>query len=404
MKASRRSIRISLRRLLLMILVLVPPVLSAAGGLDWKNDLQIHGFFSQGYVKTTDNSFYGDSEDGSFDFRDIGLNASLRLSPRWLVSAQLLSRKAGKMGDGSVDLDYGLVDFTAFSDDHLRFGVIAGRFKNPVGLYNDTRDVPFTRPSVFLPQSIYWDKIRNIMLSNDGGQLYGEFFYDRHSLYLQLGSGYSRTDENMEWAYLGYDWQGELKNNGLGTVGRALYELDGGRLRAALSGISVKFDFEPGPGDIIGAGNIDIDYWVGSLQYNAERWSLTAEYMREPARWQGFQMPIHNNDTNAEGFYLQGTYQLFNDWELLLRYDAAFLNRNDRSGAGQSALTGLPAHLFYSKTWSLGVTWSISEYMMLRAQYDIVDGTAFLSYRENPDPFETERYWDMFSLLFSVGF
>jgi len=387
-----------------MILVLVPPMLSAAGGLDWKNDLQIHGFFSQGYVKTTDNNFYGDSEEGSFDFRDIGLNASLRLSPQWLVSAQLLSRKAGEMSDGKINLDYGLIDFTAFSDEHSRFGMIAGRFKNPLGLYNDTRDVPFTRPSVFLPQSIYWDKIRNIMLSNDGGQLYGEFFYGRHNLSLQFGAGYIPIDENLEWAYLGNDWQGELKNDGLSNVGRALYELDGGRLRMALSHIATTMEFQPGPADIIGTGALEIDYWIGSLQYNAERWSLTAEYMREPMQWREFRFLLQDKETDAEGYYLQGTYRLLEDWELLLRYDAAFLDRNDRNGKEQSAGTGLPAHVYYSRTWSLGVTWSITEYMMLRAQYDIVDGSAFLSYRENPDPFDTERYWDMFSLLFSVGF
>lgn len=404
MTAFEKSKWNSLAGLFPVLLFLLPAVSPAADGLDLKNDLQIHGFFSQGYVKTTDNRFYGDSQDGSFDFREIGLNASLRLGPRWLISAQLLSRTAGEMSDGSVNLDYGLVDFTAFSDEHRRLGVIAGRFKNPIGLYNDTRDVPFTRPSVFLPQSIYWDKIRSIMLSNDGGQLYGEFFYDRHSLYLQWGAGRLPIDENLEWAYLGNDWQGKLKNGGLSKVGRVLYELDGGRLRLALSGITTELEFEPGPGDPIGAGRTEIDYWVGSLQYNAERWSLTAEYMQEPVHWRDYQMPIRNEDSVAEGYYLQGTYSLSQDWELLLRYDAAFLSRDDRSGTKQNALTGVPAHLLFSKTWSFGVTWNINQYLMLRAQYDRVDGTAFLSGRENPNPFQTEQNWDMFSLQFVAGF
>ena len=404
MKASRRSTWNSLSRLLLLILATAGPALAAGEGLNWNNDLQIHGFFSQGYVNTSDNNFYGDSEDGSFDFRDIGLNASLRLGPRWLVSAQLLSRTAGEMDDGNVNLDYGLVDFTAYSDERLRFGVIAGRFKNPLGLYNDTRDVPFTRPSVFLPQSIYWDKIRNIMLSNDGGQLYGELFHDRHSLSLRLGAGYLPVDENLEWAYLGNDWQGELKNDDPSIVGRVLYELDSGRLRLALSHITTTMVFHAAPGDPFDEGSVDVDYSIASFQYNAERWGLTAEYMREPLHWHGLGFPIRNDDNIADGYYLQGTYRPFEDWELLLRYDAAFLDQNDRDGTGQSAETGLPAHLFYSKTWSFGITWNIREYMMLRAQYDIVDGTAFLSNRENPNPFDTERNWDMLSLLFSVGF
>ncbi len=387
-----------------ILLALAPVVAGAEEWPDWTYDLQIHGFFSQGYVKSSDNSFYGDSEEGSFDFREIGLNASLRLGQRWLVSAQLLSHKAGEMTDGRIGLDYGLVDYTLVADEHRRMGVIAGRFKNPLGLYNDTRDVPFTRPSVFLPQSIYWDKLRNIMLSADGGQVYAEFYRGRHGLDLQLGGGYLNTDDNLEWAYLGNDWGGELGNNSTALVGRALYELDDGRLRLALSGVTTAMEFEPAPTDPIGAGTMAVDYLIGSFQYNAEDWSLTAEYMREPVEWRGFSFPLQMDKGTAEGYYLQGTYRITQDWEVLLRYDASFLNRDDRDGRKQSERAGVPAHRFYSHTWSLGLTWDIDDAMMLRAQYDWIDGTGFLSAKENPNPFAMERYWNMFSLLFSVGF
>ena len=44
------------------LLALVSPVLHAD---DWTDDIQVHGFMSQGFVKTTDNRFFGDSDDGS---------------------------------------------------------------------------------------------------------------------------------------------------------------------------------------------------------------------------------------------------------------------------------------------------------------------------------------------------
>ncbi len=391
-------------RWLWILLLLLPGVTAAEQSPGWWDDLQLHGFLSQGYVKSSDNSFYGDSEQGSFDFREIGLNASFRFSPRWLVSAQLLSRKAGEMSDGGVNLDYGLVDFTVLSDEYRRVGLVVGRFKNPIGLYNDTRDVPFTRPSVFLPQSVYWDKLRDIMLSNDGVQLYGELYRGRHGLSLQLGVGNPPIDDNLEWAYLGYDWPGSVESDSPGIVGRALYELDDGRLRLALSGITTTMAYRPAAIDLLAAGSIDIDYFVGSFQYNGENWSLTAEYMQEPVRWSGFGDVVRDKRNTADGVYLQGTYRPLPDWELLLRYDAAFLDNSDRDGERQGAEKGLPAHLFYSHTWTFGLTWSPNEHIMLRGQYDRVDGTAFLSNEENPNPFATVRNWDMFSLLLSVGF
>ncbi len=63
-----------------------------AGSLfDDDSPLQIHGFLTQGYVKTSDNSFFGNSEDGSTEFREIGVNLSYRISPKLMASGQLLS-------------------------------------------------------------------------------------------------------------------------------------------------------------------------------------------------------------------------------------------------------------------------------------------------------------------------
>ncbi len=139
--------------MLCVVLLAVAPAVAEEQGV-WPENLQLHGFLSQGYVKTSDNRFFGDSDEGSWDFREIGANLSYQPMPNLLFAGQLLSRTAGELYDGSVRLDYGLVDFTAVMEADRRLGVCVGRLKNPLGFYSDTRDVPFTRPSVFLPQSI----------------------------------------------------------------------------------------------------------------------------------------------------------------------------------------------------------------------------------------------------------
>ena len=35
---------------------------------------QIHGFVSQGFIKSTDNNYLGQSERGSFEFTEVGIN------------------------------------------------------------------------------------------------------------------------------------------------------------------------------------------------------------------------------------------------------------------------------------------------------------------------------------------
>jgi hypothetical protein len=397
-----------------LLLALIPALAGAVDRPGWLQELELHAFLSQGYVNTTHNMFMGDSPSGSFDFREVGANASLRLSPRWLVSAQLLSRKAGEMSNGSVQLDYGLVDFTAHASETWRLGFIGGRYKNPIGFYNDTRDVPFTRPSVFLPQSIYWEKLRDIMLSTDGVQAYGEYFHGNHSLALQLGIGLPRIDENLEWTYLGNNWPGEFEADRLSKLFRLAYEFNGGQIRLSLSGLDAALSFEGAPSSPIGSGKNDFQYWVGSFQYNAENWSFTTEYAQEPVEWRDYRTAVQRNYPSpaldksvvAEGLYLQGIWLFSEEWEVMLRYDAAFLDRNDRDGTEQSRETGyrVPAHNYYAKTWSLGLTWTINRHFMLRGQLDRVNGTAFLSTRENPDPTALTQRWTMFSLLFSAGF
>lgn len=192
------------------------------------DDFQLYGFLSQGYVKTSANRFYGESDKGSWDLREIGVNLSYRPRPELLISGQLLSRTAGNMYDGELRLDYGLIDYAPLMDLDRTMGVRLGRLKNPLGLYNDTRDVPFTRPSIFLPQSIYFDRVRNLELSLDGGGLYGDFVTDAGEFFFQLNYGLMDVDKNVEAAFLGQDWPGEMKTDDPWVTARLIYEYEGG--------------------------------------------------------------------------------------------------------------------------------------------------------------------------------
>ena len=120
---------------------------------------QVHGFLSQGYFLTSNhNNLFGDStHGGSLGFTEIGVNVSWVPRPDVQLAIQGLSRRAGGAAEGEPELDFALLDYAAVETADRRLGARVGRVRLPFGLYNDARDVPFTRPSILLPQSIYFN-------------------------------------------------------------------------------------------------------------------------------------------------------------------------------------------------------------------------------------------------------
>ncbi|MEJ2621595.1 MAG: hypothetical protein P8163_15430 [Candidatus Thiodiazotropha sp.] len=387
---------------LLALLLLSTSGLTAAQLDQLDGAFQVHGFLTQAHVKTTENSFFGDSQDGSWAFRELGINSSYQLTPGTMASIQLLSRRAGEMYDGSLGLDYAQLDTTIYRQDLNRFGVVMGRYKNPFGLYNNTRDVAATRPGIFMPQAIYWDRVRNMVLSNDGAQLFGDMYVDEHRFSLRLIAGKTPIDENVEKSYLDPMLNPQLQQDGLTLGGRLLYEWDGGRFNLAYSSATLKLDAET---SLLPAGSIDIDYQIFSAQYNGELWSLTFEYMQEPLDYSGFDGMMDAGDTTLDGYYLQGTYRLWDDLELFARYEESHYDKEDKRGEKTGQRLGLDAHNFYSRVTTLGLLWEVTDRMIVRGEFSQVDGTIFLSNQENNSaPNQRSRNWNLFSLLVSYSF
>lgn len=369
-------------------------------------DLQIHGFASQAFITTSDNNVFGNSDDdGSFGFTEIGLNALVRPLPRLQISAQGLSRRAGKGNSGIPRLDFAFADYRIFSKEANQFGIRAGRLKNPFGFYNDTRDVAFTRPSILLPQSIYFDRTRNLGLSADSVQLYGETSHPTFGSF-STQFGIIRPivhDRDTELAFLG-DQRGKLSPEA-SFIGRGIYESSNNRFRLAVSGIWLNTDYEQGAEDKLAPGSIQFSPIYVSAQYNSERWSLTSEYALRHFKYTNFNGSIFEGlDFFGESYYLQGVYRFNSKWEALLRYDVLFTDRADRDGKEWAAKTGAVPHSRFAKDLTVGLTWNVTPEFMLRAEYHRVNGTAWLSTLDNPNQSETNRHWNLFAIQASFRF
>jgi hypothetical protein len=370
--------------------------------------LRIHGFASQAAVQTSANRYYGDSTDTSFDLTELGLNASLRLNPRLLLAAQILSRRAGDMSDGSPEIDFALADINFAANARYRLGLRLGRIKNRLGLYNETRDVPFTHPGIFLPQVVYFDKVRNLVLSSDGLLLYADLYQPFGTFSATLASGLPVVDENVEAAYLMGDLDGDIQTKDNSWLASLWFNSATETIRLGLSGAAVSLKYDPDPSGFppIGPGTLDILYWIASAQYNAERWSLSAEYMAEPMTWRDFGPLRPDRDATAEGYYGEATYRLLPRWQLLLRYEEGFADRGDRDGRDLEQLTlgMVPSRSASSRILTLGLRWDITDQWLLRAEYQRHQGNFILSEIENPDFSRFEKHWDLFAIQAAFRF
>lgn len=386
--------------LLIAGMLVMFPVLA----IDITENVQVHGFASQAFIKTSANKYFGRSDAGSSDFRELGVNFSWQATPSIQWAAQIGSRRAGGTDDATPRIDLALVDFTLASGEAGRAGLRVGRHRIPLGLYNLTRDVANARPSIILPESIYSDHTRSLVLAMDGMQVYeelrtsiGDFFFDGGTGNFILDNIQKRTGTSAT----SYIW-------------RLMYEHDGGRLRLALTGFDANLDAIAPP---FRNPKFNLNFHLLSAQYNAENWSLTGEFAPSPRATYsklivpGFPPIIPDivfpdlRQTGQSG-YVQGTYNITPSWTALLRYDVNYLDRNDRSGAKTAAATfgATPAHSLFTKDWTVGIAWKVRPDTKIRAEWHHLNGTSWLSSRENPSKAATAPHWEMFALQASYSF
>lgn len=407
------------RSIWFMFACLSMPSLATAQDNYWHDKLQVRGFVSQAYIHTSDNKFYGNSEKGSFGLTELGLNANFEFSPSIRLAGQLLSRRAANTSSADPHVDFALIDINFVNNINGRFGTYVGRVKNPIGLFNETRDVAHTREGILVPQSAYFDRIRNTILSSDGIHLYADRYIDNDVLMFQFGSGYAPIDENLEYEFLGQSFDGKFRMKRPGLFGRILYEQDGGRWIYSLTSARVRFDFRPGAADQgLTKGNFQIDHTVLSVQHNAEKWRLTAEVLYQYIDYTDISPSFDFLTTNAFAYLLQANYQFNRSWQAFIRYEEFQLDKNSWNGRalarGSRAVTDqlaffgieqspMPEHVFYYKNVAVGGRWDVTPSLMLRAEYHWSNGTAILSPRE-VDLATSTRRWNMFSLALAYRF
>lgn len=378
----------------------------------WRETAQVRGFLSQGYTWTSSNNFFGHSETGSPNFTELGANLRIEAS-RWLdLAAQGIYRHAGKV-ENRVQLDFALADLTVLTEEHYAFHLRGGRVKNPFGLYNETRDVAFTRPSILLPQGIYFDRSRSLFLSSDGGQIFIENYAPWGDLSLAINIGMPRNqNDEIEASIFGFNAPGRLQANRPMYLGQLRYEYNAGELIFALSYADAELEYNAGSGDLVAlllaetqfkTGTIHSRPLVFSAQYNGERISLTGEYMIQFNEVQNFSADFDRSLT-SESWYIQGQYRIHDRLQAIARYDAHFVDRTNRNGKNLGLEPFRPRHAAFAKDWMVGLRWEITPSWMVSTEYHNITGTAWLPFKDNPNPNKNRENWHMVLGLIAFRF
>ncbi|MEH6649543.1 MAG: hypothetical protein V7707_05870 [Motiliproteus sp.] len=350
------------------------------------------GFINQGYTHSSGNSFFGDSSNGSWEFTDIGLGASWRQQPRLLFAARAIYRKAGNTTDDNVQLDYGLVDFTAISQMDYGLNLRAGRVKNPYGFYNETRDILSSRPSVLLPESIYRDSLRKVFHTSDGAALSGYKQWSSTLVSVDFVVGKPIMSDIARSEILGINFSGSFDDE-KGLIGRLMIEHPDSQLRYGISMATLEAGYTPAAGEAVLPGNFDMDVALLSIEKRYNDWTLTAEYQLNDFNISGLSAPGFQKSSEEKSYYGQLGYRWSDAWQGLIRYDTYYQDPDQKDNPE-----------FYSKDLTASVKYRYSARLTLAADLHYIEGTGWLSEIDQQPGQERDKYWTLLALQLGFTF
>lgn len=335
---------------------------------DSRPTIEVHGFVSQGYIKTFRNRYLADADGaGSFEFSEVGLNFTSQLTDRFRVGLQLFAHNLGSMGNYDARADWYYLDYR--HADWL--GVRAGRLKIPFGLYNEVRDIDAARPTVLLPTSIYSPTARDFVLAQSGAEIYGylgprragalEYRLYGGTIFLDIPPASVAMFPRFRIPYVG--------------GGRLMWETPIEGLRVGASGQILSLDLSVMPAGAMTLVDTTAEIYLGvaSIEYVHSDLLMAAEYSRQRAHvvstnFELFPGPEAKVNTVSERAYLLLAYRLDTWLQLAGYYAVTYPDEALRSGRG-NMLHDLAATLRFD----------LNNFWLLKVEGHLMQGTAGLA-------------------------
>lgn len=382
-------------------------------------DIEIHGYMSQGYLKSDTYNFLADrSSDGTFSWAEYGLNFSTQPTDRLRLGMQLFARDLGSQGNGEVKLDWAFGDYK-FSDN---FGLKIGKIFAPIGLHSGGRDIDMLRNSALLPQGVYSELFR-MLSSYTGAEIYGEHeFSENSSLEYRVFKGSFDMESDarvlkelvLEMNGTPGSTSGEIENAwGGGFIWNA--PIEGLRLGYSnlKQGVNIYYDLPAAnAGGPFSAGKnhlyLDMDNWeTFSLEYSWKKWMYTHETLE-------YRYNVYNQNTflaerTETGYYDSAIYRLNDEYEIgIVRSIYYFDVNNGKKGE----VTGAD-WLDYQIDLGFTLRWDIDDSWVMKFEYHDMEGVGHVREYEHintsmnpaaPATTYTKKDWDMYVVKATFSF
>ena len=132
--------------------------------------IDIHGYISQGFLYSKKYNYLADTEGGTFQFNEMGINFVKGSVDSSFIGVQVCARDLGDIGNNKIYVDWAVADWRITDILGIRFG----KLKVPMGFYNETRDIDMLRTSVLLPSGVYIELLRDAWNGLKGFGVYGD--------------------------------------------------------------------------------------------------------------------------------------------------------------------------------------------------------------------------------------
>lgn len=343
-------------------------------------NISVSGFIAAGFVHIDSNE--PDEKTRSSAITEGGLNVSATLPRNIEINGQVLYRDVGELSDYSnfktVNLDYLTLDWHHSSYSNSEQLVSLGRFKSNGGIYSNTRDIPFTRPSIILSSVIYTEESRSISSHIDGIRLGTTHFTETGDYSIEVGYGENKLDDNFISEILQGDNSDKINGENIYFIDMR-YQNNNWLLVSTYHNVDIAFAASLS-GDSFGFPNFNFDVETKvalknlllGAQYLTQNYEITAEFIKQKAETPSIPMLMafapNNLTYKSTGYYLQGRYFLSSDISVMVRYEHLDVDFADMPDIPDVSNTST---FVGQESYGASLTWSISENWQATVDYHL---------------------------------
>lgn len=391
---------------LLLFLLIQPPLWAYEIATPWRS-IDMHGFMSLGYLNSQHNNIYADTEQGTFQFNEAGLNFSTELMDYLQAGIQFHTRDLGDLGNHDINVDWAFIDYR-YQDS---LGFRGGKIKLPLGFYNTIRDYDFLRTSIFLPNSLYKESLRDILNSSWGGGIYGftsiptlgDIDYQMYYSESDIGNDSATLDTVEDKTRIGIvdiaptqlftghvQWLTPIKGLRLGLSVAHIEKITAnGLLQELNTPVSVEIH--------------NLAMTALSLGYTHNQWIFETEFSRTNKTTNLNTGQSAQSIKNTEiGYYIGTTYHFTPGFKMAIYYDVFYADKNDKQGTQLAAQFGEPPYKAWRKDWVISARFDINEAWNFKLEGHFINGTAEILDGYNPQ--DTQQHSFLLALKTTVNF